>query len=181
MLFRSRCFYVFGAEGPFIGIHLLKTSPALYGILGLTPFIGTFVGALIVVRLSKYNPISIFKIAFLIELSATLILLFLFISNIVSLTTLLIPMGLFCVGHPIIGGTILPLSMKQSDDKSNASAVMNFSSCSMPVVMTFLMGMLHVQFAWIMPVIFLIALFLMASTYRWVSAKSIFSVGNRTP
>ena len=48
--------------------------------------------------------------------------------------------------------------MKQSADKANASAVMNFSSCAMPVAMTFLMGTLHVPYAWIMPVIFLIAL-----------------------
>lgn len=167
--FSSACIYVFGAEGPFIGIHILHTPPAIYGILSLMPFIGTFIGALIVVRLSRLNPLMVFKIAFLIEFTAAVVLFLLFIFHFVSLITLLIPMGFFCIGHPIIGGTILPLAMKQSADKANASAVMNFSSCSMPVIMTFLMGMLHVPYAWIMPVIFLIALGLMISLYQLIA------------
>ena len=166
--FSSACIYVFGAEGPFIGIHILHTSPAIYGLLSLTPFIGTFVGSLIVVRLSKLNALSVFKVAFLIELTATLILFILFILHFISLYTLLIPMGVFCIGHPIIGGSVLPLSMKQSSDKANASAVMNFFACGMPVLMTLLMSMLDIQAAWIMPVIFLISLFLMYSVYTWL-------------
>src|SRR3990167_91689 len=164
----SACVYVFGAEGPFIGIHLLQIQPAVYGILGLTPFIGTCIGALIVMRLSRLNPLFVFKIAFLIELIASLVLLILFLFHYVSLWTLLIPMGFFCIGHPIISGSTLPLSMQQSQDKANASAVMSFAACSMPVIMTFLMSTLHVAAAWIMPMIFLIALFLMISLYGWV-------------
>ena len=107
--------------------------------------------------------------AFSIELSATIVLLILFIFHYVSLMTLLIPMGFFCIGHPIIGGSVLPLSMMQSEDKANASAVMNFATCAMPVIMTFLMGMLHVMHAWIMPVIFLLALTFMISVYRFIT------------
>lgn len=168
--FSSACVYVFGAEGPFIGIQLLHVPPALYGIVGLTPFIGTLIGALIIVKLSAFNPHTVFKSAFLIEATATVILFSFFITGHVSLLTMLIPMGFFCVGHPIIGGTILPLSMAQSEDKANASAVMNCAACSMPVIMTFLMGKLHVHAAWIMPVIFLIALFLMINVY-WIVKK----------
>jgi len=167
--FSSACVYVFGAEGPFIGIHILHASPAFYGILSLMPFIGTFAGSLIVVRLSRINPLVVTKIAFLIELSASIILFVLFIFHFISLLTLLIPMGIFCIGHPILCGTVLPLSMKQSNDKANASAVMNFSSCSMPVIMTFLMGELHVTSAWILPVIFLLSLCFMAGVYRWIT------------
>ncbi len=170
--FSSACIYVFGAEGPFIGIHILHTKPALYGILSLTPFIGTFIGSLMVVKLSKINSIILMKVAFLIELFSTLVLFFLFIFHFVSLTALLIPMGIFCIAHPIIGGCALPLSMMQSSDKANASAVMSFLACAMPVLMTFLMSALHVNTAWIMPVIFLIALFLMNCTYRWISNRS---------
>lgn len=171
--FSSACIYVFGAEGPFIGIHILGASPAVYGLLSLTPFFGNFIGTLIVVRLAHLDSIFVIRIAFAIELFAALVLFLLFILHYVSLYTLLIPMGIFCIGHPIIGGTALPLSMQQSTDKANASAVMNFFSCSMPVLMTFLLGILHVSSAWVMPVIFLIALFLMACTYRWISPRSL--------
>src|SRR3990167_1266826 len=51
--FSGACVYVFGAEGPFIGIHLLHIQPAVYGLLALTPYLGTLAGSIIVVRLSK--------------------------------------------------------------------------------------------------------------------------------
>lgn len=156
--FSSACIYVFGAEGPFIGIHILHTEPATYGFLSLLPFVGTFIGSLIVVRLTKFHSVFVMKIAFVIEFLATITLLILFLMHFVSLSTLLIPMGVFCLGHPIMAGTGMPLAMQQSHDKANASAVMNFFVCGMSVLMTFLMSLLHIASAWIMPVIFLMSL-----------------------
>lgn len=166
--FSGASVYVFGAEGPFIGIALLHVPPALYGLLGFTPYIGTLIGSLIVVRLSQLNPIFLLKMAFLFELTASLVMFFLFVSHIVTLYSLLIPMGLFCIGHPIFAATGASLSMQQSNDKSNASSVMNFSSMTVPIFMTFLLSTLHVAGAWIMPVIFLIGLFLMSCVFRFV-------------
>lgn len=163
--FSSACIYVFGAEGPFIGIYLLNIPPATYGLLGLIPYIGTFIGSLLIIRLTTINPISVLKIAFLLELTASVIMLIAFGLNWITLITLLLPMGLFCMGHPIMAGTALSLSMRQTEDKSNGSAVMNFAALCMPVLMTFLLGMLHIASAWVMPVIFLIALFLMLCVY----------------
>ena len=165
MGFSSACVYVFGAEGPFIGIHKLHVQPALYGILGFTPYIGTFIGSLIVVRLSKIEPLFVLKIAFLLECVATLIMFFFFIMHHISLYTLLIPMGIFCVGNPIIGATAASLSMQQSKDKANSSSVMNFSAISIPVLITFI---LHTTSGIIMPVIFLIALSFMVCVYCWI-------------
>ena len=169
MGFSSACVFVFGAEGPFIGIHMLHVQPAVYGILGFTPYIGTFIGSLLVVRLSKVEPIFVLKTAFTLECIATLIMLFFFITHHISLYTLLIPMGIFCVGNPIIGATAASLSMKQSNDKANASSVMNFSAISMPVLMTFILSSLHTTSAVIMPVIFLMALSFMICVYRWIA------------
>lgn len=163
--FSSACIYVFGAEGPFIGIHLLHISPATYGLLGLTPFIGTFIGSLLIIRLSQYDPILVLKMAFLIELIAALAMLAAFGLHWVTLFTLLVPMGLLCIGHPIMAGTALSLAMRQTEDKGNGSAMMNFAAMSMPVLMTFLLGMLHIGAAWIMPLVFLIALSLMICVY----------------
>jgi Bcr/CflA subfamily drug resistance transporter len=159
--FSSACIYVFGAEGPFIGIHLLHIPPATYGLLGLLPFVGTFIGSLIVIRLTRLNPIVVLKIAFILELIAALSMFIFFVFHWVTLFTLLIPMGLLCMGHPIMAGTALTLAMQQTEDKGNGSAVMNFTGGSMPVLMTFLLGMLHIGEAWIMPLIFLISLFFM--------------------
>src|SRR3990167_3215893 len=166
--FSSACVYVFGAEGPFIGIHILHVQPAAYGLLGFTPYIGTLLGSFIVVRLSKFEPIFVLKIAFMIESIAALIMFFLFFAHIITLYTLLIPMGIFCIGNPIMGATAASLSMRQSSDKSNASAVMNFSSISMPVLMTFLLSAFHTQTGEMMPVIFLMALGFMVCVYQWM-------------
>lgn len=164
------CVYVFGAEGPFIGIHLLKLSPSIYGLWGLTPYIGTFIGSIIVVRLEKYNSIAIIKFAFLIELTASIIMLILFLVHDVNLYSMLIPMGIFCVGNPILAATAITLAMQQDADKSNTSAVANFTSISMPVLLTFLLGAIHIASPWIMPVIFLFAMLLMCGIY-WRAVK----------
>lgn len=157
--------YVFGAAGPFIGIHLLHIAPAAYGLWGLTPFIGTLLGSFLVIRLTHVDPLVVLKIAFLLELVATIIMLLFFLFHLITLFTLLIPMGLLCMGHPILAGTGASLAMRQTEDKANGSALMNFASMSMPVLMTFLLGVLHVTHAWIMPLIFLISLCLMLVFY----------------
>ena len=163
--FSSACIYVFGAEGPFIGIHILHISPAKYGLLGLTPFIGTLIGSLLIIRLTRINPMLVLKIAFLMELIAALTMFLFFVFHWVTVFTLLVPMGLLCMGHPILAGTTATLAMRQTEDKANGSAVMNFAFMSMPVLITLLLGVLHIESAWIMPLIFLISLFLMLCVY----------------
>jgi hypothetical protein len=74
-------------------------------------------------------------------------------------------MGILCLGHPAIAGTALTLAMQQTEDKANGSAVANFSAMSMAVLITLLLGLLHIAQAWIMPLIFLISLSLMASAF----------------
>ncbi|MCX7124534.1 MAG: Bcr/CflA family efflux MFS transporter [Gammaproteobacteria bacterium] len=165
------CVYVFGAEGPFIGIHLLHIQPAIYGILALTPFIGTLVGSLSVMRLSKINPLLVIKIAFCFELIASTVMFILFIFHYVSLTTMLIPMGIFCIGHPLIGATAISLSMQQTDDKSNGSAIVNFTSMCVPILMTFLLSISHSKNPVVMPSIFLISLILMVGLFLWCAGE----------
>lgn len=164
----SASVYVFGAEGPFIGIHLLNTPAATYGMLALSPYVGTLLGSLIVLNLSHKNPLHILKCAFLTELLGALGMFVFFITGHVSLFTMLLCMGLFCIGHPMIASVCTSLSMKQDADKANTSAVMSFMSMSMPVVMTLLLSALHVSAPWIMPVIFFVALLLMVIIYVWI-------------
>src|SRR3990167_6774948 len=87
MGFSGACIYVFGAEGPFIRIHLLGIKPAVYGILALLPYIGTLLGSIIVTKLSTVNPIRVLKIAFSFECIATIIMLILFALHVVTLAT----------------------------------------------------------------------------------------------
>ncbi|EKD91910.1 MAG: hypothetical protein ACD_29C00310G0002 [uncultured bacterium] len=157
--------YVFGAEGPFIGIHLLHYQPSIYGLLALTPFIGMLIGNIISLRFSYIDPIIMIKIAFLIEFISTLMMFTCFLIHDINIYTLLIPMGLFAFGHPALTATALALSTRQFPDKANVSAVANFVMVSMPVLMTFLLSMLHAHNAIVMPIVFLIALTFMVIIY----------------
>jgi hypothetical protein len=146
-------------------LQVLHIRPAIYGLLGLTPFIGTLIGSLVLLCLTRMHPLSILKIAFLLELSATFIMFAFFKFNVVTLLTLLVPMGFICMGHPILSGTALPLAMRQTEEKAISTAVMNFVAMSMPVLITLLLGLLHIAESWIMPFIFFISLSLMACSY----------------
>jgi len=161
----SACVYVFGAEGPFIGIHLLNTPPALYGSLALLPYVGTLIGSLLLIKFSHVNPHKILKIAFSLEVVGVFSMLFLFLFKAVSLYTMLIPMGIFCLGHPMIAASSISLAMQQHGDKANTSAVLNFIGMGMPVLLTLLLSASHVTAAWVMPSIFLVALLLMILIY----------------
>lgn len=167
----SACIYVFGAEGPFIGIHILHITPAIYGFLAFTPYIGTLLGSMITVRLSQLDPIFLLKMAFLIECVASLIMLFLFMLHAITLYALLASMGIFCIGSPIISATAASISMQQSTDKANTAAVMNFSNLCMPVLMTLILSATHTATGEIMPIVFLIALILMVGVYHWISTR----------
>lgn len=169
--FSTACIYVFGAAGPFIGIQVLHISPAIYGLLGLTPFIGTLIGSLALLRFTHTNPLLVLKIAFLLELSAAFIMFAFFKFNVVTLLTLLIPMGFLCMGHPILAGTALPLAMRQSEEKAISTAVVNFVTMGMPVLITLLLGLLHIAESWTMPFIFLISLSLLACSYLFLCTK----------
>lgn len=163
--FSSACIYTFGAEGPFIGIHFLHIAPATYGILGLIPFIGTFFGSFVTIWLIRFNSFFVLKIAFLLELIASVVMLIFFVCHYVTLFTLLGPMFLLCLAHPMLSSTGLSLAITQTEDKANGSAVMSFIAMAMPVLMTLLLGLLHIKAVWIMPAIFLISLFFMLNAY----------------
>lgn len=161
----SACIYVFGAEGPFIGIKLLHIQPGAYGLWGLIPYVGVFIGSLIVIKYAKLDAMLLLKIAFTFEIIATIIMFVLFIFHYITIWTLLGPMTLFCIGHPILAGTALSMAMQEASDKSNGSAIMNFTAMSLPVIITLLLGVLNIEAAWILPTMFFVSLILMIFTF----------------
>ena len=166
----SSCIYVFGAEGPFIGINLLHVKASNYGFLGLIPYIGTLVGSLVAMKYSKLNPYLLLKMAFAMEMTAAIIMFLFFHFGIINLYSLLGPMVLLCVGHPILAGTAISMAMQEAHDKSNGSAIMNFTTMSVPVF-TLILGLLHIGKAWVLPAIF--SLILMALFYSSLLARRI--------
>jgi len=161
----SGCIYVFGAEGPFIGIHLLGIQPVTYGLLGLIPYVGTLIGSLLVVRLTNLNAILVLMIAFALESLAAIIMLALFSLHIVSLFSLLGPMVFLCMGHPILAGTAAALGMSIALNKAFGSAILNFTSMSVAMLVTFILSIIHIKSPIILPIMFIFALIVMIITY----------------
>jgi len=169
--FSSALLYVYGAEGPFIGIKMLGLRAATYGMLALTPYIGTLVGSLINSRLSDFNTKKVLIFGFLLELTGTVLMLLSFSAGWVSIWTLLILMAFLCTGHAFVIPAAYSLAMEQAKDKSNGAAILGFVNMFVPVVITLLLGLLHVAAAWIMPLLFLVSLLLMALTYLIISVS----------
>jgi DHA1 family bicyclomycin/chloramphenicol resistance-like MFS transporter len=159
------CLYIFSAEGPFIGIHLLGYSPSFYGLIGLVPYIGTIIGALIMIKTTHINPKKIIFLALSIEGLGMLVMFCCFVAHFVNMVTLLAPTMLIFAGNVMLYGTSASLGIRQSTDKANASAVVNFLALSMAMMGTFIFSLLHNSAPWVMPTLFLGALFLMGAVY----------------
>lgn len=163
--FSSACLYVYGAEGPFIGIHLLGINAALFGTLALIPYFGTLFGSLINARLGDVDANKLLIMAFCFELIASLIMLFCFVAGFISMWTLILPMILLCIGHAFLVPVGYATAMEHEDDKSNGAAVLGFANMAMPVIITLLLSLLHINKPWILPALLLVSVCLMAIVY----------------
>lgn len=155
----STIIYIFSAEGPFIGIHLLGLSASHYGSLATLPSIGMLVGSVLAIHLSQRlsaNRLIFFGI--LVDLIGAGSMLLLFVTHHVNMLTLLGPMGLLLVGHALISSNSSSSAMFFAADKANGSAVLNFVCLIFCVMGTFTLSFFHTIEAYIMPSMFLICI-----------------------
>lgn len=169
--FSSGCLYIYGAQGPFIGIHLLGFQAAFYGTLALTPYFGTLIGSLLSVRLSHINHIRILGFGYLCEIIASIIMLACFSLGFVSLWSLILPMALFCLGHSFVISIAYSSAMQDETDKANGSAVLGFTNMAIPVLLTLSMGLLHSSSPTLMPILLLTSMILMFVVYFFFARK----------
>jgi MFS family permease len=157
--------YLFGVNGPFIGIHLLHTTAASYGVLGVTPYLGGCISSILGIQLSHIRAIRFVQFAFFLQLIGALLMFFLFLIGQVSLLTLLLPMLFICAGQPLLGAGAVLLATNETHDKSNGSAVVTFEAIFIPTIMTFLLSLLNIQSPLVLPSFILLSLALMTITY----------------
>lgn len=170
--FSAGCIYSFGAEGPFIGIKQLGYAPATYGLLGLIPFSGAFVGSLLTVALSKtINAKKMVLLSLSLEWISVLSMLIFFVLGQVTIFTLLIPMFFVLMGHTSLVTNASTIAMNQTDDKANGSAVMNFFGIGVAVLMTFILSLFKAQDAVTLPIIMISAISGIGLLFFWASQK----------
>ena len=149
------CVFIFSAEGPYIGIHLLGFTPSMYGLIGLLPYLGTLIGAFIVIKTTHIEPRKMLKASLILELIAAVSMLICFVFHVVNVWTLLAPTGFFFAGNVMFYGTAAPFGIRQSSDKANASAMVNFLALGTAMISTMIFGTLHSTQPWFMPAMFL--------------------------
>ncbi len=166
----TSCAYVFGAQGPFVGIHTLHLSPGIYGILGLLPYAGAILGCITSIRIAhKINARKMVMLGIVCEVTAASVMFLCFVLGVVNIATLLGPMMLLLFGHAFISSNASSLAMLEAQDKANSSAIMTFINMSTAVVMTIMLEVTHTSVVWLMPLIFLGALATMLLIYGLIS------------
>lgn len=157
------CVYLYIASSPFIAINEMHLSPQSYGTIGLIPFAGTALGSLISAKLShRFSAKKLILSGFISVLIAMVSMSILFYFNIINLLTLMSCGFILMFGNCVIVGNGSSIATSTSEDKANASAIMNFINVGLVVLGTFLLAVTPGDPIHKLPIGFLIGVALMS-------------------
>ena len=149
--------YLFASEAPFIGIETLGLEADEYGALNFIPPIGMIIGSFFSYQLAgKKDILSIILLGIVISTLGAIAMLTLFLGGVINLWTLFIPMPFIYIGLSFIFSNASGLAMSHAQNKSNASAVMNFINMGVAVLSLVLIEALPTHQAYNLPLFFLI-------------------------
>lgn len=152
----SSSIYLFGTEAPFIGEHLIKLSPATFGLLALFTNIGNFLGGMSGVLLSKrWKAISIFFLGVLIFFLGAVSLTLFFYEHVITVWSLFVTIGVIFFGASLSYSSITSLAMSEAKDKSYASSLMNFINLGFTVLVVLGVGHLTTKYLLAFPALYL--------------------------
>ncbi len=144
MGFASSFIYLFAAESPFIGLHIIKLTPSVYGVWIWLTYLGMMAGSLLSAYLSPR-----FKLMRLVRIGISMMFLFsvlmwiAFMLGWINVFSLFFPMAINFLFEIFVFSNSATLATMISENKSNASAVMNFFNVGIPMVMVQLLSMVH--------------------------------------
>lgn len=105
-------------------LHLSVWSVFIY--LGLLPYFGAIVGSVLTIFFAKVLPgWRMIKYAIFLESIASLALYFLFIVDVITIWSLILPVVVFFIGHALSVSNTITLALSETHDKANASATVN--------------------------------------------------------
>lgn len=128
--------YAFAALAPFMTQGtIMQLTPQQYGKYNFIPVIGMIIGSIIANQMGRYiSKTSILKIGLILSFICSLILamsMYFAPSNPLSL---FIPTGLVYIGLTLIFSNGSAIALSKNQDKSNASAVLNFVNMGCAVI-----------------------------------------------
>jgi MFS family permease len=156
------CIYTYVACAPFIAIDYIKISPEKYGLIGLIPYIGTALGSLVSAQLSPVlTVITLMRIGFILDIIASIALGVFFYLGFVNTLVLVLCGFVLMFGNCLIVGNGSSIATATSEDKANASAVMNFINVGMVTLGTFILALMPGSPIVKLPIIFFMVMIIM--------------------
>ncbi len=132
--------YIFATVAPYLGIVQMGLSPDVYGIWTLLPPIGIAIGLFLTAQISHRIPSRIGILSgILLSFLGVIILGALFNAGLAAPTALFLPMILIQTGFGL-SYTFATGALSEATDKSNASAVMQFTSMATTAFATLTVG-----------------------------------------
>lgn len=166
------CVYVYVASAPFIAIDHLQLSPQTYGIIGLIPYLGTALGSIVSARLALLlSATKLMRMGLIINIISALLLTILFYFGMINLIVLIASGFILMFGNCLIVGSGASIATSMLTDKANASAIMNFINVGMLTLGTFILSITPGSPIIKLPIIFLLAMFLMSIAWLFLIDK----------
>ncbi|CAN5346570.1 MFS transporter [soil metagenome] len=147
--------YVFAAFAPFLTIQWMHMSPSEYGLWNLLPPIGTITGAqLSAFLVKKLRPINAILFGLVIMFAGTLLMLMAFALHALLAIWLFLPLAIIYFGMAFVYANASTLAMQSVQDKSSASAMMNFINMSIATLSVLLIGFISHQSSLLLPLFY---------------------------
>ncbi len=133
--------YVFASLAPFIAMNLMHLQPATYGSWNLLPPVGIILGSQLAARASKLlSPLKAIYLGLTIAIIGIAIMFIAFLYGQALAKFLFFPLVIIYVGISFIFGNASSVAMQSTEDKSTASAVMNFINMGIATICVLLLG-----------------------------------------
>lgn len=162
--------YIFSTLSPYIAIQRMGLSPDAFGLWSLVPSLGLLTGAIVSRMLSKRNAHINMLSGILIILVGALILSLCFINQVINVWSLFVPMFIINIGTNLTWSNASAKALSEATDKSNASAVMQFTNVGLATVAVFLVEVVPPTTTLLLPCAFGLILVLMFAV--WLKLKA---------
>lgn len=168
----SAMVYLFASKSPFIGIKVIGLNPETFGSLNLIPSAGMLLGSFLVSTLvGRFSFFNLLLTGVSGALIATLVMLSFFSFGELNWWILFLPTFFIYAAESIVYANVSSFGLTTSENKSNASAVLNFVNMSTAVIAVFAAELILPESALLLPISFLCIFLFMF--FLWFRLKKL--------
>lgn len=147
--------YIFAALAPFVAMEQMHLNPSEYGLWNLLPPIGILVGSQFSAYLSKkMSVMRAIILGIVITLFGIALMFIAFALQMLFAIWLFLPLTIIYVGMSFIFANASALAMQNAQDKSTASAIMNFINMGIATVCVLSIGLIPTHSVLLLPVMY---------------------------